>query len=77
MFTELDRLIKKNGHLTVSHGNGGGIGLCWTATLGGDWPYCSSSTIEGSLQNLISTHLRIEKAAAQKRINEIDASSCL
>lgn len=53
------------------------MGLYWTAALGGNWPYCSGSTIEGALKALVSEYLRLEKEEAQKRINEIDASANL
>lgn len=75
---ELGRLIKLKGRLQVSHDEGGGgMGYYWCATLGGDWPYCSHSTLDGALNVLVSEHLRIERETLQKRINDIDASASL
>lgn len=73
----LEDLIKKKGALSVGYGSGSGMGLYWTASLGREWPYCSGSTLEGSLKVLVSEHLRLEKEETQKRINEIDASAGL
>lgn len=75
LFESLEILITKKGHLLVSYGPGGG--LCWAATLRGEWPYCSGATMEGALKALVVAHARLEKEALQERINEIDASSGL
>lgn len=72
LFGHLERLVKQNGQLKITHTNGGGMGLHWCATVGGDWPYCHGETLEGSLKELVSEHLRLERESHAKRINEID-----
>lgn len=78
LFGQLERLVKQKGRLQISHDEGGsGMAYYWCATLGGEWPYCHASTLEGSLRVLVSEHLRLEREALQKRINEIDGSASL
>lgn len=77
MNEQLEQLIKVKGSLHISHDpGGGGTGYYWTASVGA-WPYCSSSTLEGAINVLLSEHKRIEREALQKRINEIDGSASL
>jgi hypothetical protein len=74
----LEELIKSKGRLRVSHNeSGSGMGYYWCATLGDEWPYCSSGTLIGAIEDLISEHNRLEKEALQKRINEIEQLSQL
>lgn len=73
----LERLIKEKGQLEVTHTNGGGVGLYWSATIGTQWPYCHGGTLEGALKTLVSEHLRLEREELQKRINAIDESAGL
>jgi hypothetical protein len=78
LFGQLERLVKQKGRLQISHDEGGsGMAYYWCATLGDEWPYCHASTLEGSLRVLVSEHLRLEREALQKRINEIDGSASL
>lgn len=76
-WVELERLIKKKGGLHVVNASGGGMGLFWSVTLGGEWPWCSGGTLEWAFKNVISTHLRLEREELAERINEIDASAAL
>jgi len=78
LFGQLQHLIKRKGSLRISHDEGGGgMGYYFCATLRDEWPYCHGSTPERALRVLVSEHLRLEREALQKRINEIDASSGL
>ena len=78
LFGQIERLIKQKGRLQISHDEGGGgMGYYFCATVGGEWPFCSSSTPEGALRVLVSEHLRLEREALQKRITEIDGSASL
>lgn len=77
LFEQVEVLIKKHGSLRVTHDPGGsGMGYYYTASVS-EWPCCSSSSLVGSLTVLVKEHLRLEKEALQKRINEIDESSAL
>lgn len=77
LFGHLERLIKEKGQLDVTHTNGGGVGLYWSSTIGGEWPYCGGGTLEGALRTLVSEHLRLEREELQKRIKAIDESAGL
>ena len=76
-FGHLERLIKEKGQLEVTHTNSGGVGLYWSATIGGKWPYCHGGTLEGALKTLVSEHQRLEREELTKRINAIDESAGL
>ncbi len=78
MSEELEELIKTKGRLEVSHDEGGGgMGLYWCATVGGEWPYCHGETFDDALADLLSEHRRLEREALQERINAIDGAAQL
>lgn len=77
LFPRLERLIENKGSLCVVKSNGSGMGLYWSASVGGNWPFCAGGTLEQALDQLVFRHAQLEREALQAQINAIDASANL